>query len=342
MTITDQTQLALPVLDISKANDPATANEFVAQLREATASYGFFYLSGHGIPAELQARLIAVSRAFFALPEAAKVAIDKVNSRHFRGYSRLGNEFTRGASDHREQIDIGPERAAIAPSDDTADWATLIGPNQWPEALPDFRETLNEWATHVEQIARTLLASWLQSLGQSPHLLDAEFSPANELIKVVRYPEVARDAPTQGVGAHKDGGVLTLLFVEPGKAGLQVEHHGQWIDAPPLDGAFIVNIGEMLEVATSGYLKATSHRVVSQSSGGDRISVPYFFNPNFDATFPAWELPEKLAAQAPGITKDPLNPIYPTYGLNVLKSRLRSHPDVAAAHHPDLIGKYNS
>jgi isopenicillin N synthase-like dioxygenase len=133
--------------------------------------------------------------------------------------------------------------------------------------------------------------------------------------------------------------VLTLLLVEPGKGGLQVEKDGAWIDAPPIDDAFVVNIGELLEVATNGYLKATVHRVISPRIGDDRVSIPFFYSPALDATIPVLPLPEELQAEAKGITVDPRNPIFTTYGENALKSRLRAHPDVAAKHHADLVEK---
>jgi isopenicillin N synthase-like dioxygenase len=152
------------------------------------------------------------------------------------------------------------------------------------------------------------------------------------LIKVVRYP--GTEETPQGVGAHKDSGVLTLLLVEPGSAGLQVElGPDEWLDVPPLPGAFIVNIGELLEVATGGYLRATQHRVLSPPPGADRVSIPYFLNPALDALVPIITLPAELAALSRGVEADPDNPIFNTYGENAWKSRTRAHPDVAELHH---------
>jgi isopenicillin N synthase-like dioxygenase len=102
-------------------------------------------------------------------------------------------------------------------------------------------------------------------------------------------------------------------------------------------GAFVVNIGELLEYATQGYLIATKHRVISPAFPDDRISVPFFFNPALDKRLPLIELPAELAAQARGVTQDPANPIHALYGENALKSRLRAHPDVAEIHHADLV-----
>ena len=126
----------------------------------------------------------------------------------------------------------------------------------------------------------------------------------------MRYPGKDDPTPQQGVGAHKDSGVLTLLWVEPGKGGLQVERDGEWVDAPPVPGAFVVNIGELLEYATQGYLIATNHRVISPRYPDDRISVPFFFNPALDTRLPLIELPAELAAEARGVTQDPTNPIH--------------------------------
>jgi isopenicillin N synthase-like dioxygenase len=135
------------------------------------------------------------------------------------------------------------------------------------------------------------------------------------------------------VGAHRDSGVLTLLLAEPGSEGLQVRpgrSGGDWIEVPARDGAFIVNIGELLELATGGYLRATEHRV-NLRRAAERISVPYFFNPRLDAQLPTLSLPPELAARA-SRRADPSDPIFSVYGRNAWKSRLRAHPDVAAAH----------
>lgn len=332
--------LRLPVLDLAQLDGgAAAAAEFRSCLRAATHEFGFFYLVNHGVPQALMDELLAVAEEFFALPDADKLAIENLKSPHFRGYTRVGGELTQGKVDWREQIDIGAERAAVPAGAGVADYLRLEGPNQWPAALPALRDIISRWDVALSAVGLKLLQAWALSLGADEHVFDAAFAqdPAL-LIKIVRYPGRAESQAQQGVGAHKDGGVLTLLLVEPGKGGLQVEKDGQWIDAPPLPGAFVVNIGELLEVATNGYLKATVHRVISPPAGQTRISIPFFFNPALDATIPVIPLPPDLAREATGVTADPSNPIFNTYGENALKSRLRAHPDVAAIHHADLVG----
>ncbi|WP_227984842.1 isopenicillin N synthase family dioxygenase [Nocardia spumae] len=318
----------LPVLDLTTAE--ADPGRFRAELRAATHEFGFFYLTGHRIPAERGTELLALARRFFALPDAAKQEISQLRSPQFRGYSRLGGELTNGRVDWREQIDIGPEAEAIP---DAQGYWRLQGPNLWPSALPELRPALRSWDESLAAVGRALLRHWAAALGASESFFDPSFTDRPvTLIKVVRYPGNAGNP--QGVGAHKDSGVLTLLLVEPDSRGLQVELScGQWVDAPPLPGAFIVNIGELLEVATGGYLRATRHRVLAPEPGTDRISIPYFLNPALDARIPPLPLPPELAAAARGVTADPANPIFDTYGENAWKSRIRAHPDVAERHH---------
>lgn len=329
--------LNLPVLDLSRLDaGPEAAAAFRADLRAATHEVGFFYLTGTSVSAALEERLLRAARDFFALPEADKLAIENVRSPHFRGYTRVGGEHTQGRVDWREQIDIGPEQEAVTDPDAPA-FDRLIGPNLWPAALPELREVVTEWHERLTEIARTLLRQWALALGADEDHFDRHFGDPATLIKIVRYPGTDDPTPQQGVGAHKDSGVLTLLWVEPGKGGLQVERDGEWVDAPPVEGAFVVNTGELLEYATQGYLIATNHRVVSPRYPDERISVPFFFNPALDARLPLIELPAELAASARGVTQDPTNPIHALYGENALKSRLRAHPDVAAIHHADLL-----
>jgi isopenicillin N synthase-like dioxygenase len=315
---------ALPEVDLRHPSD-----RLRTRLREVAHEVGFFYLTGHQVPDSLARRVLDAARQLFALPQPDKDAIAMLRSPHFRGYTRMGGELTRGEVDWREQIDIGPEREPIG-GPGQPDYLWLQGPNQWPAGLPQLPGLVAEWDAALAEVSRNLLRHWAAALGSPAEVFDAAFAHAPAtLIKIVHYPATA--ATSQGVGAHRDSGVLTLLLGEPGRGGLQVRtRDGDWVDVPALDGAFIVNIGELLEFATGGYLRATEHRVNLQQSA-DRISVPYFFNPRLDAQIPTLSLPAELARRAERRT-DPSDPIYSPYGRNAWKSRLRAHPDVAAAH----------
>jgi isopenicillin N synthase-like dioxygenase len=328
----------LPIVDMTLlAGDDADRASFRDALRTATHEVGFFYLVGHGIGRDVRERLFQAARDFFALPDTDKAAVEMPASPQFRGYTRFGGEYTQGAIDWREQLDLAAEYPPLDGLDEHP-YLRLDGPNLWPSRPAGFRAVIDDWLDRCGALGMTLMREWAASLGAPADVFDEAFAQRpSTLLKLVRY--LGRDdaADRQGVGAHKDPGVLTLLLVEPGKGGLQVEHDGEWIDAPPIPDAFVVNIGELMEYATDGYLKATLHRVQSPPAGDERLSVPYFFNPALSSSMPRIALPPQLAARARGVTDDPANPISGVFGENILKARLRAHPDVAARHHADLL-----
>ncbi|TVL89533.1 isopenicillin N synthase family oxygenase [Streptomyces sp. SAJ15] len=327
----------LPVIDLSAASrGPEARARLHTELHAAAHDVGFFQLTGHGITDAETAELMRVMRAFFALPEADRLAISNLESPHFRGYTRIGDEHTGGSRDWRDQLDIGAERPPRIPGPNDPAYWWLEGPNQWPEALPELRTTALRWVDRLSDVANRLLHELLASIGAPPDFYDDIFRDEPHLhLKMVRYPGRAPDGADQGVGAHKDYGFLTLLLQDD-IGGLQVERaDGAFHDVPPIPGAFVVNLGELLEVATDGYLKATHHRVVSPPSERERFSVPFFYNPRLDARVKP--LPFAHAQSAPGATRDPNNPLFAEYGRNELKGWLRAHPGVTRRHHASLL-----
>ncbi|MEU2059657.1 2-oxoglutarate and iron-dependent oxygenase domain-containing protein [Streptomyces sp. NPDC013455] len=327
----------LPIIDLSAADRGPQARALLhAQLHSAAHDVGFFQLVGHGVTQAETDALLTAMRAFFALPAADRLALDNVRSPHFRGYTRTGDERTGGARDWRDQLDIGAERPARVPGPGEPPYWWLQGPNQWPAALPGLRTAALAWIDRLSAVAHRLLRELLTAIGAPADFYDPVFGAhAHPHLKLVRYPGSADDGTGQGVGAHKDYGFLTLLLQDT-VGGLQVQREdGRFHDVPPIEGAFVVNLGELLEVATNGYLLATNHRVVSPPGATERFSVPFFYNPRLDARIEP--LPFPHAAQAPGITADPSNPLYAEYGYNELKGKLRAHPLVAERHHRDLL-----
>jgi isopenicillin N synthase-like dioxygenase len=339
---------ALPLLDISEfRRDPQSTGgrDFVEQLREVVHDVGFFYVTGHGVPEELADRAHQIAGEFFALPEADRLEIENVRSPQFRGYTRFGHEVTNGRADLREQVDISRDVPARAVGPDEPQWLRLRGPNVWPSALPEFRDVFTEWADALEVVGQTLLRAMALALGQPADRFAEVVSPPEVLLKVIRYVTPIDDgsgrsesiSARQGVGAHRDTGLLTFVHQDE-VGGLQVERDGHLVDVPAIRGALVVNIGEMFQLVTRGYFKATVHKVVSPPPGIERISIAYFFNPKLEATLAPLDLPAELAALAPGgASADPNNPILANYGDNSLKVRLRAHPDVAERHHADLL-----
>jgi len=333
---------ALPELDLApfmNAPDSKAGRELVARLRDACHGPGFCYLVGHGVPRELDAGVMTAARGFFALPEADRRALAIARSPHFRGYTVLGDERTKGVSDWREQLDVGPEEPAAVVTSSDPPWRRLRGPNQWPARLPSMQPTVLAWMRAMDRVGLAVLRALALGLGQPLHQFDDVVLPRGDPhLKIIRYPAQQRDADTgQGVGMHHDSGLVSFVLQDD-VGGLQVELDGRLVDATPKAGTYVMNLGEMLQTATHGYLRATKHRVQSPPSGRERLSVAYFFHPRLDAVFAPIELPPELAAAARGGQNvDPNDPIFATFGDNYLKIRLRSHRDVALAHYSDLV-----
>ncbi|SUW65058.1 2-oxoglutarate-dependent ethylene/succinate-forming enzyme [Buttiauxella agrestis] len=330
---------ALPILDLLALEGTATDRAaFLEQLRLAARDIGFFYLINHGISPELQQAVQDEAQQFFTLPEAEKQKVAMIHSPHFRGYNRAASELTRGKPDWREQFDIGAERQALSINESQPGWLRLQGPNLWPESQPSLKPTLLQFQREMTAVALKLLRTFALALKLPADSFDNLYgNKPNEHIKLIRYPGKSATDSNQGVGAHKDSGFLSFLLQDQ-QQGLQVEvTPDNWIDAAPLPGSFVVNIGELLELATNGYLRATVHRVISPPPGQERQSIAFFLGAQLDAVVPVYALPPELAQQALGPESDPLNPLLRDVGWNYLKGRLRSHPDVAERYYPDVL-----
>ena len=336
-------QATIPVLDLSTARLPygPFSPEFIEELRNATHNVGFFQLTGYGASPGQAEDLLAVIKRFFDLPLEERMKLDNRLSPHFRGYTRMGTEVTQGRADAREQIDYSPERDPIPDYPADQPFWLLQGHNQWPDgALPELKLAAMAWADLMSAVGMELMRAIAVSLQLPEEYFDDPFRDTPAWMgKLVHYVGgVVEAAGDQGVGSHADYGFVTLLL-QDGVGGLEVLPPGatEWAPVEPIPGALVVNLGEMLEVATEGYLAATIHRVQAPPPGVDRYSVPFFWSPRLDAVIDPVPLPPELKAQARGISDDPSNPMLASFGMNMLKGRMRAHPDVTERHYPDLI-----
>ena len=328
---------SVPALSLAdyKSTDNEVRMSFIRELSAAARDVGFFYLEGHDLSQAEQDDIISLSKSFFALTEKDKRQVKMANSPHFRGYNQTHAEVTAEASDFREQFDIMDELPAVNSHLISDEWQKLIGPNQWPEAIPRMRSTLLTWQDRLTEVGLTLLSALCEALGQPANALypTVENGPYRHT-KLIKYPG-SESGGNQGVGAHKDPGYLTFVLQDEHN-GLEVEINNAWHSVSPRKGALVVNIGELLELASDGYLKATNHRVVSPPAGVTRYSSAFFMAAQLDADIPVLALPEHLKRLAHGPSSDPANPLLRKVGENVLKGRKRSHPDVTEKFYNDI------
>jgi len=273
---------ALPIINVDA---PLNGGVGVAQVAEeigrACRDLGFFYATGHAISADTLADLDAASRRFFALPEARKMEIAMARGgRAWRGYFPVGGELTSGKPDRKQGLYFGEE---LGPSDPrvAAGWP-LHGANLFPEDAPELEGAVHRFMAEATRSAHAIMEGVALSLG-----LDAQYfrrtytAKPTLLFRVFEYPPSPVTDESWGVGEHTDYGLLTLLAQDE-NGGLQLRTPQGWIDAPPIPGALVVNIGDMLDRLTGGLYKSTPHRV-RNVSGKSRLSFPFFFDPGFDA-----------------------------------------------------------
>ncbi|MFC3606227.1 isopenicillin N synthase family dioxygenase [Stutzerimonas tarimensis] len=279
----DQTKL--PLIDVAGLFSPDLADRtaVAAEVGRACKQTGFFYICNHGVDGALQRALFAETRRLFDLPETAKRALDKAKSAANRGYEPLrGQRLEAGApADLKEGFYIGREDAA----DDPRVLAGRFnhGPNQWPD-LPRFRRTMEAYRDALEALASRLMSAIALSLQLPEDYFSGFCRDSMSTLRLLHYPpQPANPQPGEkGCGAHTDFGGLTLLLQDE-NPGLQVWDHraGEWLEAEPIPGTYVVNLGDMIARWTNDRYRSTLHRVVNLS-GAERYSVPFFFSGNPD------------------------------------------------------------
>ncbi len=280
----------IPIIDVSAlvARGPGR-REVAAQMGQACRESGFFYVVGHGIDEGLQRRLRELSRRFFALEPAQKLAIRMaLGGRAWRGYFPVGEELTSGVPDQKEGLYFGAELSAEHPL--VRAGTPLHGPNLFPAEPPEMRGTVLEYMDALTELARRVMRGLGLSLGLEESYLEERYT-ADPLIlfRIFNYPP-SRDPALWGVGEHTDYGLLTILLQDEG-GGLEVKSRSRWVPAPPVEGSFVCNIGDMLDRMTCGVYRSTPHRV-RNASPRDRLSFPFFFDPGFFTRVRPIPLPE--------------------------------------------------
>ncbi|CAN6282235.1 unnamed protein product [Urochloa humidicola] len=282
----------IPVIDLSPltsgGGDAAAVDALAAEIGAASRDWGFFVVTGHGVPAEAVARATAAERAFFALPAERKAAVRRSEAAPLGYYE---SEHTKNVRDWKEVFDLVPREpppaAAVADGE-------LVFENKWPEDLPGFREALEEYAKSMEELAFKILELIARSLNLRPDRLHGFFKDQTTFIRLNHYPPCPSPDLALGVGRHKDGGALTILYQDD-VGGLDVRRRsdGEWVRVKPVPDSFIINVGDLIQVWSNDRYESAEHRV-SVNSAKERFSMPYFFNP---ASYTMVEPVEELVSE---------------------------------------------
>ncbi|KAF6755855.1 2OG-Fe(II) oxygenase [Ephemerocybe angulata] len=304
----------VPVIDLSHifSDDPSFRKGLVSQIRDACIRVGFFYgnlsnltvsnvvrhgltelwrslVSNHGIPEEVIAYVLAGAKQFFALPLETKMEIENKKQPNFKGYSPLlsGNNDPYGAGDLQEGFEFGWEALDDQKGvQDESISGAMTGANVWPSeaAVTGFRNAALTYYHAATKLGKALFPLFAEALDQRPDFFHDKTQHSAALMKFLYYPPQLGpvDDRVIGIGAHTDWECFTILWQEPGIQALQVlNSEKQWIDAPPMSGTLVINLGDEFARITNGIFKSTVHRAINRN-GVERYSIPLFFGVDYN------------------------------------------------------------
>ncbi|GAA5234036.1 isopenicillin N synthase family oxygenase [Verticiella sediminum] len=316
--------MTIPVIDLTDALRPGGARnaEVARQIRAAGEATGFFYVIHHGLDAELLARQFEVAEAVLNLPEADKEAIALKHSKAARGYECIGSQTldANARPDVKESFYCGIEYPPEHPYVQRGYYS--YGANQWPAGLPWVRGQSLAYTEAMCALAQRLMQLMALSLDLPEDYFDHTHGNPMVTLRMIRYPAHPADADerTFGAGAHTDWGAVTLL-AQDAWGGLEVQMpDGSWVEATPIEGSLVINLGDMIPRWTNGRYHSNPHRVRNTRSGGaPRYSIPFFYTPDYMARVEAvpGSVPEGTAPRyAPCTVGEHLQEMYrKTYGL---------------------------
>jgi isopenicillin N synthase-like dioxygenase len=272
----------IPVIDIAalRESHDGGVDEVAARISDACQTAGFFYVTGHGVAEATIAGIFEAAHWFFAAPQALRDALDVATSPNFRGYVPMAMV---GPDKPRRMLEAFQMMIDLPPNDpDVRAGNVLVGPNRWPDAAPSFRGAMEAYFDAMMTLTRLLLSAFARGLGLADDFFLSSFRKPLTQLRLLHYPPQPPESDAEGVEAHTDTGAFTILLQDE-VGGLEVRTRlGRWIPATPIPGAFVINIADMMQRWTNGRFVSTPHRVRNRT-GRDRISVPFFANPDYGA-----------------------------------------------------------
>ncbi|KAG5473968.1 hypothetical protein CUR178_04078 [Leishmania enriettii] len=272
--------MALPVIDIKPLYED-NKEELLSVARAIDAAcrtWGFFYITGHNIPKGRNEQLTEMANKLFALPMAEKLLIDIEKTANHRGYGAHNAEQLdpSNPSDWKETFDMGFHLPLNHPS--VVAGKPLRGPNNHPTWIEGWTEMMEQHYSDMQRLALLLLRALALSIDVEEDFFVSKFHEPLSVFRMIHYPALPNEKGRVVCGAHTDYGIVTLLY-QDNAGGLQVKNlQGEWLDAPPIEGSYVVNIGDMMAMWSNGRYKSTLHRVLNP--GVERISMPFFCEPN--------------------------------------------------------------
>lgn len=358
----------VPILDLSNAFKEDTHEVLLESLRKALFEIGFFYIKN--VPSK---RILGIFKDikrealdFFSLTPEQKAKVSMLHSKHFLGYNGIGGEITDSHIDWRELYELATELPEPIINNEDEMWKNVEGPNIWPDKadLPNFRPIVEEYIEELTALSRMIIDLIREALKLPEGAFDKYFKDRQQCkLNLIKYPDIFNQKNTdevikqlqlslidlkQGVGEHLDTNFLTIIFQATKHISLQVQNfEGKWVNVPPIDNTFVVNVGQLLEYITNGVCVATIHRVLTPIPGeGDRLSVAFFQSIDFASYKLKIEIPAEIQEKAEirdshrkvkaigfQFSQDGSKPI----GHSVFLNKIKSFPEVAKSWYPNYL-----
>ncbi|KAL5701954.1 hypothetical protein ACHQM5_027233 [Ranunculus cassubicifolius] len=279
--VSDQTTLILPIIDLQGEHQ-----EVVDAIKHASENWGFFQVVNHRVPLDvLDGMLKGVHQFHEEDEEVKKQYYSRDESRKVRFNSNFDIYQSKSAN-WRDSLLV-----YMSPSKE-------LNPNELPATC---RETTVEYTKQVAILGDTLFGLLSEALGlETNHLKQMNCAETHTLVSHY-YPVCPEPDLTLGITGHTDASCLTIILQDH-VGGLQILHQNLWVDARPIPGALVVNIGDLLQIMSNDKLKSIEHRVVANLVE-PRASVAFFFTPRFDVEAQLYGPIKELIAEGS-------NPIY--------------------------------
>lgn len=276
---------AVPIIDISpyRNQDVEGSKEVARQIAQAGEEIGFFSITGHGIPQAVIDNCWGQTRAYFDESHEEKVLIGMTPDYPY-GYSGMSHESLAKGHGKDSLPDLN-ESFCIGPYNPDSG----MPPVRWPSNPPGVQQAWTDYYQAMEGLSLDMLRIFALALKMPEEHFDTCLTRHRCALRFLNYPEqeVAPPAGQIRAGAHTDYGSLTILL-QDSTGGLQVQtKSGEWAHVPKVEGAFVINIGDLMQRWTNDTWVSTLHRVVNppgqeEQSKARRQSIAFFQNINAD------------------------------------------------------------
>ena len=284
--------VSLPVFNLGGfENSTGTSRKsYCTKLDKFCSEIGFLLIENHAVPDKIIESQWSAVKQFFSQETDEKMKVSVPYPGYPYGWIGPNKEALAASKgektppDLKESFNGGPLQTPTKKIKDGRAYEFCYQPTIWPE-IDGFKEAWTNYYLEMEKLAARIMSAFAEALDLQPNFFDGYIKNPISALRALNYPattEVTEEGQ-QRAGAHTDYGSLTILLPQPGTSGLQINQNGNWLDVPAEENCFIINLGDLMELWTSGRWVSTLHRVMARPHQAQRKSLAFFHQPDWDA-----------------------------------------------------------